>query len=435
MRSRTISTPPILLASCVFLLVILSGTLLVSTIRERSGLMEWSPGEEEIIQGLWLGSLLPLPPDPSNRYSENLQAAAFGQKVFFDTRFSINNKVSCAVCHLPELQFQDGTPLAKGVGITNRRTMTIIGTAYSPWFFWDGRKDSQWAQALGPLENPVEHGGDRTFYVHLIEKYYKSEYELTFGLLPQVSHLPEHAGPVADPAVLQAWERMPESDRQNINKVFANVGKAIAAYERLILPGASRFDNYVEALLNQDREGMRSSLSKEEQEGLMLFIGKGECIQCHNGPLFTDNHFHNTGVPETAGLPEDTGRARGASEVLQDEFNCLSVYSDAGPGECAELQFMIAEGDDLIRQFKPPSLRNVAQRDPFMHAGQFATLEAVLAHYNHAPSAPVGHSELKPLGLSEQEIWQIIAFLKSLDGHIAADPQWLQAPELPASNR
>jgi cytochrome c peroxidase len=111
----------------------------------------------------------------------------------------------------------------------------------------------------------------------------------------------------------------------------------------------------------------------------------------------TDNHFHNTGVPTAAGLPEDTGRALGAPQVKADEFNCLSQYSDAKPADCAELRYMITEGQELVRQFRPPSLRNVAERPPSMHAGQFATLEEVLHHYNNAPEAPVGHSELELL--------------------------------------
>ena len=90
---------------------------------------------------------------------------------------------------------------------------------------------------------------------------------------------------------------------------------------------------------------------------------------------------------------------------------------------------MVSEGHELERQFKPPSLRNVAERGPFMHAGQFATLEQVLNHYNTAPEAPAGHSELEPLNLNEKQIAQIIAFLKTLDGPINADPKWLKAPK------
>src|SRR5688572_13927936 len=124
----------------------------------------WTEEELSTLQGLWITNLQPLPPDPSNKYADDPDATSLGQALFFDTRFSSNGQVSCATCHRPEQMFQDGTALAHGVGTTNRRTMTIVGTAFSPWLFWDGRKDSQWSQALGPLENPVEHGGNRTFY-------------------------------------------------------------------------------------------------------------------------------------------------------------------------------------------------------------------------------------------------------------------------------
>src|SRR5688572_4180531 len=127
----------------------------------------WSKEELDQLRSLSISSLEPLPPDPSNRVADDARAAEFGQRLFFDKRLSSNGEVSCASCHLPGKVFQDGTPLAKGVGTTDRRTMSVIGTARSPWQFWDGRKDSQWAQALGPLESPVEHGGDRTQYAHI----------------------------------------------------------------------------------------------------------------------------------------------------------------------------------------------------------------------------------------------------------------------------
>ena len=82
-----------------------------------------------------------------------------------------------------------------------------------------------------------------------------------------------------------------------------------------------------------------------------------------------------------------------------------------------------------MRQFKPPSLRNVAERGPYMHAGQFATLEQVLHHYNTAPTAPAGHSELEPLNLSDEQLGQIIAFLKTLSAPLSTDPIWLIQPK------
>jgi cytochrome c peroxidase len=221
---------------------------------------------------------------------------------------------------------------------------------------------------------------------------------------------------------------MSSEDRESVTRIYVNMGKSIAAYERLLIPGESRFDQYVEAVLSGDYASANELLTADEIAGLKLFIGKANCIDCHNGPLFTNNDFHNTGVPAAEGLPDDYGRSKGAQQVLADEFNCLSQYSDAGEGGCSELVYMVAEGHELERQFKPPSLRNVAERGPFMHAGQFATLQEVLNHYNTAPEAPLGHSELEPLNLNEEQIAQIIAFLKTLDGPINADPQWLTAP-------
>jgi cytochrome c peroxidase len=388
----------------------------------------WSEDELATLRGLWIGSLPPVPFDPSNKYADDPRAAAFGQKLFFDTRFSSNSEVACATCHLPDQLFQDGIPLSHGVGRTDRRAMTLIGTAYSPWFFWDGRKDSQWAQALGPMESPVEHGSNRTYYAHIIDQYYRAEYESIFGAMPEVSHLPVVMGSVQSPDVAAAWEAMSPEDQENVTWIYVNMGKSIAAYERHLLPGGSRFDQYVEAILNSDIKTANTILTSDEIAGLRLFIGEANCTDCHNGPLFTNNDFHNTGVPAVAGLPDDIGRAGGTQKVLADEFNCLSVYSDAEPEDCSELRYLVAEGHELERQFKPPSLRNVAARGPYMHAGQFIALEEVLNHYNIAPQAPAGHSELEPLNLSEEEIAQIIAFLKTLDSPINADLKWLTKP-------
>ena len=404
---------------------LLLGALLANVACQRN---RWSQEEVATLRSLWIESLPELPIDPSNAYGDDERAARLGQQLFFDTRFSANGAVSCGSCHSPDNLFQDGLPLARGVGTTNRRTMTVVGTAYSPWLFWDGRKDSLWAQALGPMENPVEHGGDRTMYAHLIARYYRDEYEALFGSLPDLSDLPQHAGPVANPTARAAWDSLPPADRELVTRIYANMGKAIAAYERLLLPGPAPFDAYVEAIVAGDEERAATLLGEDEIAGLQLFIGEANCIQCHNGPLFTNNDFHNTGVPAVAGLPEDNGRAAGALQVTADEFNCLSVYSDAPTEACAELRFLVLDEHRQERQFKPPSLRNVNGRGPFMHAGQFNTLEEVLAHYNSAPAAPAGHSELEPLGLSEREMAQIIAFLRTLSGPLDADPQWLTSP-------
>ena len=147
----------------------------------------WSREELKTLSTLALASLERLPPDPSNKYADDPAAAKFGRTLFFDETLSSNGKVSCAKCHLPERDFQDDTPLARGVGVTGRRTMPIAGTAHSPWLFWDGRTDSQWSQALGPLESPVEHGGNRAMYARHIAAFYGREYERVFGARPDTS--------------------------------------------------------------------------------------------------------------------------------------------------------------------------------------------------------------------------------------------------------
>jgi cytochrome c peroxidase len=375
----------------------------------------WSPAQLGELRSLSLEELEPLPPDPTNRVADDPRAAALGEQLFFDRRLSANGAVACGTCHQADRDFQDSIPLGRGVGTAARRTMPIIATARAPFLFWDGRKDSQWAQALGPLENPVEHGTTRAHVAHVITRHYRTDYEAVFGSIPDVSTVPATAAPVDDPVALIPWTTMTHAQRDAVTGVFVNVGKAIAAYERRLAFGPSRFDRYVEALArNQGGDGM---LTPDEVAGLRLFIGKGNCTQCHNGPLFTNNEFHNTGVPRRTQMPADAGRMTGASTVLSDEFNCRSQWSDA-PEHCAELEFLIAREPNLVRAYKVPTLRNVAGRAPYMDAGQVGTLAEVLDHYNRAPSAPGGHTELKPLHLNDTELRQLEAFLRTLSGPI-----------------
>ncbi|MDF1502124.1 cytochrome c peroxidase [Roseisolibacter sp. H3M3-2] len=390
----------------------------------------WRAQERETLRSLSLASLGPLAPDPSNRVADDGAAAALGHRLFFDARLSGTGKVSCATCHVPGKDFQDGVPLAEGVALAARRTMPVTGTAHSPWLFWDGRADSQWAQALGPLESAVEHGGSRTQYAHAVAAHHRAEYEAVFGPLPRLDGLPRHAGPVADTAWRGAWDRIPASRRDEISRVYANIGKAIAAYERRIGFSPSRFDRYVEAELAGRPHTAASALDRDEEAGLRLFIGRASCVNCHNGPRLTDDHFHNTGVPLPAtSLPFDSGRAVGARQAVAGEFSCTSRYSDAKPDECDELRFAVTEGEELVRAYKTPSLRGVAERAPYMHAGQHATLGEVLAHYDRAPTAPAGHSELKPLRLSAAERRQLEAFLRTLSAPVAAPAVFLRAPD------
>lgn len=370
--------------------------------------------EKATIASLSLASLPPLPPDPTNKYADDPAAAALGATLFFDLRMSIDGVVACGTCHLIDRQFQDDLPRGKGIGTTDRRTMPLAGVAWGPWFFWDGRRDSLWAQALTPLEDRREHGGTRAFYAHFVAENFNERYQRIFGPLPDLSPVPKNAGPRGSDAERAAWASISAEQQDGVNRVFANLGKALAAFQRSIAPQETRFDRFAAAIAAGSEPSQDAALTDEEVAGLKLFIGKANCSTCHTGPRLTDDSFHNTGVPVVAGLPEDLGRETGVKEVAADPFNCLGKFSDAGPEACGELRFMVKDDPRLTRAYKPPSLRGAATRPPYMHSGQIATLEEVVDHYSRAPAAPSGQSELHPLNLSERERQQLIAFLKTL---------------------
>jgi cytochrome c peroxidase len=124
----------------------------------------------------------------------------------------------------------------------------------------------------------------------------------------------------------------------------------------------------------------------------------------------------------------DPGRAPATAQVEHDEFNCLGAYSDAPKTACQELRFMVSGDAASLGAFKTPGLRNVAQRAPYMHAGQFASLDEVIAHYVASPTAALGHSELaharsgsahrQPIQLSAAQARDLAAFLHTLSGPI-----------------
>src|SRR6185503_2712875 len=159
------------------------------------------------------------------------------------------------------------------------------------------------------------------------------------GHLPDLSRLPAHAGPNGDSGAKAAWAAMPAGRRDSITRVYANLGKAIAAFERRIAFTPTRFDRYVAVELAGSRHTSADSLTSDERAGLKLFIGKASCVNCHNGARFTDDHFHNTGVrPSPLVVGIDSGRAVGVHGALTNEFNCLGRYSDAKREQCAELR-------------------------------------------------------------------------------------------------
>lgn len=400
-------------------------------LEDQEGIHSWSDDEIKVLRSLWIESLAPLPKDPSNKYADDPQAIELGRRFFSDNRFSGNLKVSCSTCHPNNTNFADNLPLAHGLGTTNRRTMPIIGVAYNTWFFWDGRKDSPWSQALGPFESPVEHGFTRTLCASIILKHYRREYEELFGQLPKFSKrdLPPLAKPSVDePASLKAWVNLLPEKKDAINRIYANMGKAIGAFMRTILPSPSRFDRYVKALVENNKEAAENAFSRDEARGLRLFIGRAKCINCHTGPLFTNGDFHNIRVPQPPKLPPDRGRADGVAKVLADEFNCLSRYSDAKPGDCGELRFIDTDTEKYSGAFKTPTLRNVAERAPYMHAGQLKTLHDVIEFYKNLPPAQRS-PELEHFDFNDEEIHQLEAFLQTLSAPLMVDGK-LQEPEV-----
>jgi cytochrome c peroxidase len=358
----------------------------------------WTDSDIEILQSLWIGNLGPVPTDPSNAVADNPLAAEFGRRLFFDGRLSANGAISCSTCHQPERRFTDGLQKGQAIGTSRRNTPSIVGVAYSPWLYSDGRRDSQWSQALSPLEDANEHGTDRRNVVRVIagDPTYSEPYKELFGGLPD------------------------QSNEEAVNTAFSNIGKAIAAFERQLQPMPSRFDNYVAAVVANDIVAQQELFSDDEVVGLQLFVGEANCTQCHNGPLLTNHEFHNTGVISFPGEVPDKGRVIGVREVKNNIFNCDGPYSDDLGRNCAELEYA-RTGPELIGAFRTPSLRNLENTAPFMHKGQLASLFEVLRHYNKAPLAMIGHNEAKPLGLRDSELRQLEAFLHTLSAPLTAE--------------
>ena len=386
---------------------------------------EWSAQELATLE------LMIIPKQGLNQHNVNIDLAKFGQKLFFDADFSSNGEVSCASCHKPDNYFTDGESISSsGVGTPDRHTPTIVGISESSWLFWDGRKDSLWSQALGPMESPVEHGGNRTQYVRILLTKYADEYQSHFNELPDITSLPTHATPAGDnPEWQSAWQTMSEQDRQKVNRIFANLGLAIAEYEKLIQPGRARFDEFASTLVS-GLENDPKVFSRAEKSGLKLFLDseKTGCINCHNGANFTNHDFQSTGVPDVVNSKAvwDEGRAKGVLQALSDEFNCYSEYSSTS--DCSELTYAKKDGHLILGAFKVPTLRNISETAPYMHRGHFEDLDQVLSYYNKAAPLEGRHVEVMPLRLLPHELKQLKAFLLTLTAPLDVDKSWLINP-------
>jgi cytochrome c peroxidase len=409
---------------------------------------------DEVRAVLELSPLPALPPDPTNRVADDPRAARLGQFVFFDPRFSAVGTVSCSTCHQPEHAFTDGKQLADNEGAPpgraavpgaanhagadprptlERHTPSLVNVAFNRWFFWDGRADSPWSQPLQPLEEPREHATTRLAIAHALhdDPGLKRAYEELFGPLPALAdarRFPAKGKP-GEPA----YDAMEAADRRAVDSLFANVGKAIAAYERRLVARSSPFDEFVAGVRAGDLEKQRV-LAPAAREGLRLFVGAARCILCHSGPTLSDREFHDNRVPTLDGGPRrDPGRHRGMAAVLADPFNGAGAFSDAPDGPARDKLQYLPRAAEHWSEFKTPSLRNVAVTAPYMHQGQLATLDDVLAYYNTLERAVPTHSPertLIALHFAPEQLAALRAFLESLTD-MKIDASLLERPPTP----
>lgn len=415
----------------IFICIICCITISISSCGEESSISKkedietgvdiFTEREWAIIQRLSPLTATP-PPNPTNRFADNPGAARIGQMFFFDERFSRDGTVSCATCHSPFHGFADVEATSLGAGRGTRNAPTLLNVAFNQWQFWDGRADSLWSQALIALEGEKEQAGTRLQYAHLIKRIYQNDYEAIFGPLPNLENTTRFPfnGKPGD----IAFDSMSENDKITINTIFANIGKAIEAYERLLISQNAPFDEYVAGDMNAIGIGAK--------RGLKLFIGKGVCILCHDTPNFTDNEFHNLGVPQGK-LPTDTGRFDGIKALLKNPFNGGGIYSDA-PDTPQRILNFLEPTLQLKGQFKTPTLRNVEITPPYFHTGEFPTLESIIA-FNNAGGVSTGfegirEGTLEPLELSQQEAQDLVDFLLTLTGELPP-VHLLRKPNLP----
>lgn len=362
------------------------------------------------------------PVSESNRYAFNNEAQEFGEKLFNEKGLSESGEFSCASCHDPENHFIDGVPIAVAAGEGQRNTPPLHGVAWYSWFYWDGRRDSLWSQALTPIEAPVEMAGNRVAVARFIASApdYLTEYQSIFGPLPFDKSDPLlaiSATPLGNEKQKSAWLKLDSNKQNEINTVFANVGKALAAYQHTLAPVETRFDAFQREVAEGKSVSKIDSLSKLELEGARLFLNekKTQCVECHNGVLVGNGNFHNIGTGNFTGPVFDFGREFGAQAALLNEFNCQGKYSDAKSDECLHLIYMNRNTAHKRGAFKTPTLRNIPNTAPYFHDGRFTTLEQVVRHYAVPPPRPEEH-ELRPgFELTEKEIIALTAFLQSFE--------------------
>jgi cytochrome c peroxidase len=353
-----------------------------------------------------------------NRYGDSQAAAALGFHMFFDARFSSDLAVRCATCHAPENAFQDAkaVPVIRGLALP-RNTPTMLNAARMSWIFWDGRADSLWSQPLIPLENPLEMNFTRLEVAHQIAAYYAAMWSDAYGPLPDISDPSRF--PARGKPGMPAWDAMAQADRDTIDDIFAKVGKAFEAYLRILAAGRSDFDRHLSGESSKFAAG----------RGLAVFLRAG-CAQCHSGPLFTDEQFHDLGLPPPAGGAADPGRADAAEPLAASPFTAYGPHWDGPPPPDDPRYHQFP-----ARAFRTPSLRNLSAGAPYGHDGRFATLEDAIAFHLQGggrglPGVSDGEVDplLQPQTVSATDAVALAAFLRSLEGDYPPPP-WNNWPD------
>jgi cytochrome c peroxidase len=334
---------------------------------------------------------LPEVPYPADN-PQSPEKIALGDKLFHDKRFSSTGEVACATCHVAEKAFTD-SPLSVSEGIRKltgtRNAPTVINAVYFKKMFWDGRSPSLEDQALHPFVNPVEMGlKDHQPILEIVR---------------------------ADPEYAQGFKMVFGKSGEEIT--MNEVTQAIAAFERVQVTGNSPFDRWYFA-------GDDQALNPAQKRGFDLFVNQGRCVSCHRveqtQALFTDNRFHNVGAGINAIQDQVPGLAKAflQAQATASEVD-VKVLTDKRTSELG--RFAVTRTLDDLGSIKTPTLRNAAATAPYMHDGSLKTLRDVVVHYNNGGVTREGDpvndflsGGIRPLGLTEAQIDDLVAFMEAL---------------------
>ncbi|HEY5946402.1 MAG TPA: cytochrome c peroxidase [Kofleriaceae bacterium] len=389
---------------------------------------------------LGMQSPLPaVPADPTNAYADSAAAARLGQMLFFDKSYSgalvvaddgtngglgivgDTGKVSCASCHAvgsDSLDDRRSSPnnVSLGTSFGTRNALGVVNASFYTWTNWGGRFDSQWSLPLAVAENGAIMNSTRLGVAHMLYAKYRTEYNAVFPVALDADLDPGSATasrfPPSGKPGQTTWDTgVADADKPIINRIYANYGKAIAAYMRTIVSRDAPFDRFL--------AGDKTAISISAQRGAKLFLTKG-CVGCHSGPDFTDNEFHALVVAQTgAHVPAtDNGRFQDVPPLLTSAFNVNGAYSDDTNTHKLD---GLAQADTQKGQFRTKSLRNIAGAGPYMHSGQLATLEDVVEFYNQGGGDPgssgiTKDTRLMSLNLGSVDKADLVEFMKTLSG-------------------